>query len=170
MGYALIRDEGAAQADLAVVLAGDSYGHRIEKAADLVEKGYVPAVLVSGPPSYGVHECDFAIAMMVREGRPANWFIAFPNETKSTTEEAQAILGVLRERGVRSFLLVTSTFHTARAARTFRAVGRRVGGPAFRVVASDDEFFRPGDWWRSREGQKTVVLEWIKTVAFAVGK
>jgi hypothetical protein len=34
----------------------------------------------------------------------------------------------------------------------------------FRVIAAQDEFFRPGDWWKSRQGQKQFVLEWMKTV------
>jgi len=136
LGYALIRDDGPAKAGMAVVLAGDPYGHRIEKGAELVRNGYVPAVLVSGPPDYGVHECDLAIAMMVRKGYPAEWFIALPNEGLNTAEEARIILAELQRRGVRSFLLVTSTYHTARATRTFRAAERSMGGgPAFRTVA-----------------------------------
>ena len=171
LGYWLIHDDGPARADLAVVLAGDSYGHRIETAAELVKGGYVPAVLVSGPPTYGTHECDLAISMMVREGYPPQWFLAFPNDTHSTKAEALALMGELRRRNIGSFLLVTSTFHSRRAARIFRAVERRLGGgPAFRTVAARDEFFAPDSWWRDREAQKTVLLEWMKTVATALGQ
>jgi hypothetical protein len=45
IGDFLIRDDGPAEAQLAVVLARDARGNRILK----VRKGYVPAVLVSGP-------------------------------------------------------------------------------------------------------------------------
>jgi uncharacterized SAM-binding protein YcdF (DUF218 family) len=171
LGHLLIRDDGPEKADIAVVLAGDSYGHRIQTAAELVKHGYVPAVLVSGPATYGIHESDLAIAMMVRCGYPAEWFISIPNETRSTRAEAAAVLGELRRRGVQHFLLVTSDFHTARAARIFRAAERNTGGgPEFRTVAARDEFFRPDSWWRNREGQKTVVLEWAKTIATALGQ
>jgi uncharacterized SAM-binding protein YcdF (DUF218 family) len=170
LGYALVRDDGPAKADLAVVLAGDSYGHRIETAACLVKDGYVPAVLVSGPLYYGVPECDLAIALMVRKGYPENWFLRLPNEARSTSQEALEVLEELRRRGVRSFLLVTSSYHTARAARAYRAAGRsRGGGPRFRVVAAPDEFFRPREWWGSRDGQKIVVIEWLKTAAYRFG-
>ena len=61
-----------------MVLAGDFYGHRIVKAGELVRAGYVPAGLVSGPAGiYGMHECDLAIAFIVRQGYPADWFIRF---------------------------------------------------------------------------------------------
>ena len=72
LGYLLIHDDGPAKADMAVVLAGDFYGHRIEKAAELVRAGYVPAALVSGPAGmYGNYESDLAIPYIVRKGYPA---------------------------------------------------------------------------------------------------
>ena len=170
IGYGLIHDDGPVAADIAVVLAGDAYGHRIERAGELIRQGLVPKALISGPPSYGIHECDLAINMMVREGYPADWFIACPNDAKSTAEEAHLIVRLLKQRGVRGFLLITSTYHTARSRRIFAAELRRSGGgPWFRVVASRDELFRPGDWWRSRDGLKIVVMEWIKSASEAFG-
>jgi uncharacterized SAM-binding protein YcdF (DUF218 family) len=170
-GYGLIHDEGPAKADIAVVLAGDSYGHRIVKAGELVRAGYVPAALVSGPAgAYGLQESDLAIPFAVRQGFPADWFIAFPNHTLSTREEATAVLGELRRRNVKSFLLVTSNYHTARARRIYLAAERASGGgPQIRTVAAPDEFFRPDRWWRSRQGQKIAFMEWSKTVATVFG-
>ena len=76
----------------------------------------------------------------------------------------------LRRRHVRSFLLVTSDYHTARARRIFLAAERAMGGgPAMRTVAAPDQFFRPDSWWRNREAQKTAFFEWSKTVATALG-
>lgn len=167
LGGVLVRDEGPARADMAVVLAGDYYVSRILRAAELVKQGYVPKVLVSGPNMlYGSYECDVAIPFAVKRGYPESWFIRAPNEARSTREEAAAILPDLRRRGVHRFLLVTSNYHTARAARIYRAAG-----PDFqmRVVAAPDEYFHPDDWWRNREGQKTFFIEWSKTVANLLG-
>ena len=171
LGYALVHDDGPAKADIAVVLAGDQVGHRIEKAAELIREGYVPAALISGSPGfYGLHECDFEIAYAIRQGFPAQWFIALPHSALSTRDEAPVVLAELRRRNVRSFLLVTSDFHTARARRTFLAAERAMGGgPAMRTVAVSGEFFRPDSWWRNREGRKTAFFEWSKTVASALG-
>jgi uncharacterized SAM-binding protein YcdF (DUF218 family) len=171
LGYALIHDDGPAKADIAVVLAGDSWGHRIEKAAELIRQGYVPAALISGPSGfYGLHESDYAIAYAVRQGFPAQWFIALPHSALSTREEAPIVLAELRRRHVRSFLLVTSDYHTARARRIYLAAARALApAPAMRAVAAPDEHFRPDSWWRSREGQKTVFFEWWKTMATALG-
>src|SRR6185503_298684 len=68
IGYALIRNDGPAKADIAVVLAGDFWGHRVEKAAQLVKQGYVPQALVSGPPgAYGHNEADMAVEFIVHK-------------------------------------------------------------------------------------------------------
>lgn len=171
MGKALVENDGPAKADIGVVLAGDYWGDRIETAARLVQQGYIPQALVSGPPGfYGYNECDLAIPFIVHKGYPASDFIAFPHDAHSTEEEARVVLAELRRRNVHSYLLITSDYHTRRAARTFRYVGRKMGyQPAFRAVAAPDRLFHLDRWWEWREGRKTVFMEWTKTLAFAAG-
>lgn len=171
LGYALVHDDGPVKADIAVVLAGDSYGHRIVKGGELVRAGYVPLVLVSGPAgAYGLHESDLAIAFAVRQGFPVEWFVALPHHALSTSEEAVVVLAELRRRNAHRFLLVTSNYHTARARRIFLAAERASGGgPEIRAVAAPDEFFQPNSWWRNREAQKTTFFEWSKTIATVFG-
>ncbi len=171
MGWALVHNDGPAKAELAVVLAGDYTGERLRTAAELVRQGYVPRVLVSGPPGfYGVNEADAAIRFAVANGYPAEWFLAMRHRGFSTREEVAALMGYLKAQQVHRILLVTSDFHTARSRRLFLAEERRVGGgPDVRVVAAPDYSFASGQWWHTREGQKTVFLEWTKTVTGAFG-
>jgi uncharacterized SAM-binding protein YcdF (DUF218 family) len=167
LGRALVCDDGPAKADIAVVLAGDFYGNRILRAAEMVKQGYVPKVLVSGPHMvYGLYECDVAIPFAVKHGYPQDWFLAAPHEARSTREEAAVLLPLLRRMGVHRFLLVTSDFHTARAARIFRAAG-----PDFEIrsVAAPDKYFRPDGWWHNREAAKVFAGEWERTLAGALG-
>jgi uncharacterized SAM-binding protein YcdF (DUF218 family) len=167
---ALIRDEGPAKAEVAVVLAGDWNGKRVLFAGDLVRQGYVPAVLVSGPLYYGMHESEAAIQYAARNGYPAEWFIGLPNDSLSTRDESRVVLEELKRRGIRRFLLVTSDYHTGRAGRIFRkAMDKMGGGFEMRVVAAPDRWFQPDRWWKSREGMKIVFMEWSKTIATAVG-
>ncbi len=172
VGYALIHSDAPAKADIAVVLAGDSQGHRIEKAAQLVKDGYISQVLVSGPPGlYGINESDLAVQFIQREGYPAQWFIPFPDPSHSTREESAYVLRELQRRSVHSFLLITSDYHSARARRIFLATEREMGyAPQFQTVAARDEFFHADSWWRNREAQKTVFIEWWKTLANALGR
>ncbi|MGP8245495.1 MAG: YdcF family protein [Bryobacteraceae bacterium] len=171
MGRMLVHDDGPAKAEIAVVLAGDGYGHRIEKAADLVRRGFVPTVLVDGTnDNYGLWESDMAIAFIARQGFPAAWFVGLHCPTNSTAEEAGIVMAELRRRNIHSFLLVTSDYHSGRARRIFLSWERHNGyAPAMRVVVSHDEYFTPSGWWRDREARKIVLIEWMKTFAAAVG-
>ena len=171
LGRALVHDEGAGKAEIAVVLAGDSWGNRLAKGAELVRQGYAPPVLVSGPPAfYDVNEADAAIHFAIVRGYPAEWFIPLYHTAMSTREEATAVLDALQQRHIHSALLVTSDYHSARARRIFLAAERqRGGGPNLRMVASRDRFFSAAGWWHNREGQKTAFMEWAKTVATVFG-
>jgi len=170
LGAALIRSESPAKADVAVVLAGDLYGQRILYAANLARQGYVRSIIVSGPAFFDIHECDIAIEFAMRKGYPVEYFIALPHDALSTREEATHVLEELKRRDVRSFLLITSEYHTARAGRIYSSALRKLGGgPDMRVIAAPDKWFRPDSWWKSREGLKIFFMEWSKTVATAVG-
>lgn len=167
LGGYLVKAETPFKADIAIVLAGDYSGNRISKAADLVRQGFVPKVLVSGPSGfYGHAESDLAIPYAVRKGYPAEWFIPLRLDANSTSEEAEIIVHELRRRNVHRFLVVTSDYHTRRAAVAYR---RLAGGMEFRVVAAPDQYFHAGGWWKSRPGRKQFAFEWMKTFATWVG-
>ncbi len=163
MGRFLVQAEPPRHADVVVVLAGDYSGNRIRKAAELVQEGYAPKVLVSGPSGlYGEYECDAAIRFITRQGYPASRFIRFPNDTRSTREEAQAVAAKLRELGLVRVDIVTSDYHTRRARSDYR---EEAPGIEFSMVAAPTADFTPDGWWKNREGRKTFLIEWLKTVA-----
>jgi uncharacterized SAM-binding protein YcdF (DUF218 family) len=165
----LVHDEGPARAEIIVVLAGDFSGGRILKAAELIRQGYAPVALISGPDGlFGGYESDYAITFAVKQGARPEWFIGLPNAARSTRDEAKLIIPQLRRRGVKSILLVTSDFHTGRAGRVFRKAAEGTGIQV-RVTAAPDRFFRPSSWWRNRQSQKTVLLEWCKTITSVFG-
>jgi uncharacterized SAM-binding protein YcdF (DUF218 family) len=162
LGSYLVHDEPPRHADVVLVLAGDASGGRILKGAELVRQGYAPKAIVSGPVIYSVHECDLAIALAERAGYRASYFTHFEHNAFSTVEEARDAAPLLRGMGVKQVLLVTSDFHTRRAGKIFRATMPDID---FDVVGSADPHFTPMGWWRDREGRKTFVIEWMKTVS-----
>lgn len=167
VGHFLVRADAPAPADAVLVLAGDGYGGRILKGAELVRQGFAPRAFVSGPPGfYGSHECDLAIPFAVNRGYPESIFVPLPHEGRSTREEARLTLPELRRRGVRKLIVVTSDYHTRRAGVAFRAAG---GDMNVRMVAARDEVFEADRWWKTREGQKCVFFEVTKTLADWVG-
>ena len=165
-GAALVEDDGTEKMQAAVVLGGDEDCERILKAALLARAGYVPFIIVSGPAAFGVHECDLTISYAERKGFPAAFFQPFPNDFTSTRAEADGIGQLLRSKGLKRVLLVTSNYHTRRAARLFRQENRDL---EVRVVPAPDYSFSPESWWQNREGRKTFFLEWTKTVAAWIG-
>ena len=163
LGSYLVKAGPPQKADIALVLAGDPFGGRILTGAELARQGYVPRVLVSGPSgAYGYHECDLAIAFAVKRGYAESYFLHIEHDGRSTQEEARATVPELRRLGARRALLVTSDFHTRRAARTFRSAAPDL---IFYVVAAPDRNFSATGWWRTREGRKVFLIEWQKTVA-----
>ena len=167
LGGYLIREEAPVQADIIVVLAGDYFGNRILTAGDLVRRGLAPKALVSGPGDvYGVHESDLAVAFAVRHGFPESYFLPFPNDSKSTAAEADAVIPELRKLHAHQIEIVTSNFHTRRAGNIYRS---RAGDLEFHLVAAPDPYFSADGWWKNREGRKTFLVEWEKTVATWLG-
>jgi uncharacterized SAM-binding protein YcdF (DUF218 family) len=76
----------------------------------------------------------------------------------------------LKRRNIRSILLVTSDYHTARARRTFLSTWRKLGGgPSLRAIAAPDISFQAASWWKTRESQKITYMEWSKTLANLAG-
>jgi hypothetical protein len=37
------------------------------------------------------------------------------------------------------------------------------------VIAAPDKYFSASNWWHNREGRKTFLVEWEKTVAARLG-
>jgi uncharacterized SAM-binding protein YcdF (DUF218 family) len=163
LGGYLIHDEAARPADIIVVLAGDYFGNRILTAADLVRHGLAPKALVSGPGElFGQYESDLAIAFAVRHGFPESYFVSFPNDAKSTAAEADVVIPELRRLNAHRVEIVTSNFHTRRAGNIYRSRARDL---EFHLTSAPDPYFSAGGWWKNREGRKTFLVEWEKTVA-----
>ena len=150
------------------MLGGDDSGARILKAAQLAQAGYVTYVLVDGPKALMGHESDLLIRYAVMKGYQACLFrpLPLPDGLNSTREEATFAGKYLKEHGIHKILLVTSNYHTRRAAYLMRKEN-----PELQVVtvAAPDLHFTPATWWKSRDGKKIFLMEWMKTVANYLG-
>jgi uncharacterized SAM-binding protein YcdF (DUF218 family) len=168
-GDALVEDDGAVKADAIVVLGGDAYGNRIIRAAELAKSGYAPIVMVSGPHNLVGNDSDTTILYATRKGYPASMFeaIPLPENINSTHAEEEYIGDKLREQRITSIDLVTSNYHTRRAAWLWRKINP---GIRVNVVPAPDPYFSPGGWFRNREGKKTFLMEWLKTGAAHIGR
>jgi hypothetical protein len=164
-GRLLVNDEQPVKAEVAVVLAGDPFGNRILRGAELQRAGFVEKVLVSGAPGlYGFFESDLAVRFVTSKGFPEPAFEALHFDHHSTQEEAHNIALELKRRGIKSALVVTSDYHTMRAGR----IWRYTASPWLEIhmVSSRDRYFHRERWWSDRESGKHVFSEWVKFIAF----
>ncbi len=158
----LVVSEPPRPSDVIFVLAGDFQGRRVMKGCDLAQASMAPKVWVSGPDGvYGLREADLAIAFATQRGCPAHYLEPFYSRANSTKDEALLFAQKARQSGYRRYLLVTSDFHTRRAARLFR---REAPDLEAIVVAAQDSVFDPHSWWKSRPARKVFAGEWLKTV------
>jgi len=167
-GQFLVENDEPRKADAILVLGGDDFGTRIIKAAQLAKQGYAADVLVSTPPSLMERDSGVTIEFAESKGYPAALFhpILLPPGTDSTRSEATFLGNYLRAHVINRILLVTSNYHTRRAARLWRTQAPWIN---ITVVAAPDPYFSPGGWWKVRSGQKTFLLEWTKTVSAWLG-
>jgi len=165
----LIEDDGPRKADAILVLGGDRYGDRTLKGAELAKAGYAPVVYVDGPPRLmGYESTDEVTYAEQKGGYPPAVFkeVHLPEDAESTRTEMMFVGKSMAADGIKSILLVTSNFHTRRAAKLWRQVNPNIN---VTVVASSDPYFTPTTWWKTRPGQKTFVYEWLKTISVMFG-
>ncbi len=169
LGAALIADDPLHPADAILVLGGESReGDRVRHAVKLFKRGLAPLLVLSGTPmGFRTHEAVVMRRHAEFLGVPSNRILIVKQNGDSTKEEADVVVPILKRRGLKDVILVTSNYHTARAKRIFeRAAGPY--GPYFLASPVNDGLFEPEGWWRHRRYAKTFVYEAIKTVWSAI--
>ena len=143
-------------------------GQTVTLGTFLAQAGYVPYVIVDGPKTLVGHESDILIQYAAQKGYQPSLFRALPlpGGMNSTREETAFAGKYLREHGIHKILLVTSNYHTRRAAYLMR---KQNPGLQVVTIAAADPNFDPNIWWKSREGKKVFLLEWMKTIATYFG-
>lgn len=174
-GHALIVTDAPAPADAIVVLTG-SYPDRILEAAALYREGWAPRLILCREPenagfrklaALGVRvprlfELNRSVAEQL--GVPPAAITVLDRPAGSTTSEAEVVLAYARAHDLRTILLVTSKYHSARAARIYR----HRAGDAVRILSrpARDDPFDPDAWWRDRASARRVAIEYQKLLAF----
>lgn len=164
IGCTIIESRPPRHADLILVLGGDFFGARVVRAAQLVQAGYAPLVLISSPPYKGRPEGEFAITFLSGRGYPPRLFAVFAHNARSTIDEAIALRPELERRHVKHIILVTSAYHTHRAATVFRLFCPEFD---FTPVAAPDEQYDAFQWFQNAGYRRRFFSEWGKTIASA---
>lgn len=166
-GHALIKSDPPVSADAIVVLAGDASLSRLFRAEQLGKEGFAPVILVSGPQGmFGQNECELSIPAAKRAGHDTARMVCLGNPGRNTVDECKALLPEIEARKIKRLLVVTSNYHTRRAGKIWRSLAPQLD---VRMVEAGDPDFAPDTWFRNREAQKIVLLEWTKSLAQLLG-
>jgi len=105
-------DSGPVTADAMVVLGGGN-SERPERAAELFKQGEAPKILVSGFGDCVSHE-----KLLERDG-VTNTAILLEPKSRSTRENAEFSIALLRQMKVQRVIIVTTWYHSRRALACF---------------------------------------------------
>jgi uncharacterized SAM-binding protein YcdF (DUF218 family) len=147
-------DSGPVNAEVIVLLGGGSHD-RYERAVALFNDGAAPRIIISG---YG--DCEINRSLLTNAGVPAR-AIQLENQSKTTRENAQFTIRLLREQKAKRVIIVTSWYHSRRALACFEHYG-----PEIQFYSRPNNFTPPaGDGPGDRTGNRAR-LEYGKLLVY----
>ena len=155
-GPFLTVDSGPVEGDVLVLLGGGSH-ERSERTAELFKEHAAPRIIVSGYGDGGINR-----HLLVAAGVPAN-MIEVEDKSKTTKENAEFTVKLLREQKVKRVVVVTSWYHSRRALACFRHYA-----PEIKFYSRPSYFASArADWAHNRVGNR-VRLEYGKLLGYWV--
>jgi uncharacterized SAM-binding protein YcdF (DUF218 family) len=150
----LCLDSGEVKAD-AIVLLGGGAGERPGRAAELFRSGVAKTIIVSG-----AGDTDDNRRLLVKRGVPAT-SIQMERDSKTTKENAEFSIPLLRQIGAKRVVIVTSWYHSRRSLKCFKHYAR------------DIEFFsRPCYFayersaWSQERTARRIRMEYVKLIGY----
>lgn len=165
----LVHSDTLEPAEAIIVLSGSSTGNRIEAGVKLFQKGLGKIIIISGEKIFpGYHTHSLMKNHAINLGVPADKIIASRIEGElSTWGEGIHNLQKLKENKFKSFILVTSAFHTNRAHAVYEKLINHLGYDfKFMVYPAKDNRVPINDWWKNRKGRKSIFMEYLATLNF----
>ena len=154
-------------ADCIVVLAGDANGERVNEGVKLFKEGLSQRILMSGGQlAWRLTAADWMRKQALIMGVPAS-AIMTENQSASTRENALLTLPILKANGVKSIILVTSSYHSYRAKKVFEKVFVPAGINVISYPATQSNFIAK-DWWLRHEDTQYVVHELFSLVLYFI--
>jgi uncharacterized SAM-binding protein YcdF (DUF218 family) len=169
ISHSLVHEDPLFRADAIVILVGSSTGNRIKAAAKLYNNGFGDKLVFSGFEVYpGTYTSTLMKTYALNLGIPEDKIIVSnTDEEVSTRGESIANLKLLYEHNLKSFILVTSAFHTRRAQLIYEKTISLTGSDVkFSTYPAPDPLIPIQDWWMLRTGQKGIFFELVKSIAF----
>jgi uncharacterized SAM-binding protein YcdF (DUF218 family) len=178
-GRYLQHEDALTKADAIFVLAGTRLERPLE-ALDLYKAGYAPFIVLSpGRPEPGEYllrqrgiefptEAELQRNALIRAGIPESALAPVAGYVDNTAQEANLLRSMVKVNHWRRVIIVTSKYHTRRAAFAFR---RGLAGTGAEVImrASRYDPSDPARWWRKRPDFRFASSEFQKLFAYRLG-
>ena len=178
LGKYLIVEHKARKADLIVCLGGGGVENALA-AIDAYNKGLAPYIFrakeleadgidylkqrVEGYPT------DFDLFRLIVQGFgiPEEAILSSEDRVGSTIDEARLVRKFVRDRGVKSLILISTLTHSRRAWLSFKDVFEDDDVEII-SLPSHYQLFDPKEWWTKRKYAKEVILEYQKLIYYTV--
>jgi len=162
----LVYKDDIKPSDAIVVLMGDRTGERLMAGISLFKKGYGKKIVFWGGPVYWKINRSELCLRQLREYGIGPESVAWSNEKlsrNSSQDEAHVNINLLKVIGAKSFILVTSDYHTARARYIYAPLSGNNGMTMY-VYPVQDSTVKLREWWDDRQSAKTIFMEFQKTL------
>jgi uncharacterized SAM-binding protein YcdF (DUF218 family) len=161
IGHVLDVEDPLAQADVIVALSGDT-GARTETAVDLWKRKYAPVIIFAGASvdPNSVSSGELMKREAVAGGVPESAILVEP-ASNTTQENAREVAALMKARGLKTAILVTSPYHQRRAANFFGHEFAPVNLSFINYPARDPQW-DPNTWWLHEPARTLTVVELAK--------
>ena len=147
-------DSGPVKADVIVVLGGGA-AERPKRAAELFKDRAAPRIIVSG---WG--DCEINRQLLIQDGVPAR-AIELEAQSRTTRENAEFTVKLLREQKLNRVILVTSWYHSRRALASFQHYG-----PGIKFYSRPSYFAYARADWPGRRFARYAYSEYPKLLGY----
>jgi len=179
-GTWLVKTDSPGHTDVMVMLTG-SIPDRVLQTADLYADGVAGKVWIVEEAMGAFSELEERGVQIISNttqsknalislGIPADSIVILPGGATSTRMEAEVVRDYLANRaGINSLLLVTSSQHTRRAFKLFKAAFHSIPEPPD-LYCSPSSYtnFNAEKWWRNKNDIQKVVEEYMKLTNFVL--
>lgn len=155
------------RSDAIVVISGGDTDARINEGVKLYKDGLSDKIIFSGAAREGYISNASAMKNIAITKGVENNDIYIEETSKTTDENAPNVTKIIRDKGMKSIILVTSPYHQRRAYEAFR----KSLGKDFKIVnhSALDKEWRKADWWSNEQARFLTIGEILKNLYSAFG-
>ena len=161
IGHVLDVEDPLRPADAIVALSGDT-GARTETAVDLWRRAYAPLIIFAGASEdpNSVASAELMKREAVALGVPETAILVEPS-SNTTQQNAHEVANLMKARGLKAAILVTSPYHQRRAANLFGEEFDRAKLTFTNYPARDPQW-DPNTWWLHEPSRTLTLVELAK--------